>query len=70
MLFLPMAITKAWADQEKTWGQNFAHMHASNISRKLQKVVLIMAFAATNALFYSLDIKIFTLLNAYGPPSR
>ena len=63
MLFLPMAITKSWAEQEKTilrkaWGQNFAHMHAPNISRKLQKKVLIMAFAATHALFYSLDIKI------------
>ena len=76
MLFLPMAITKAWADQEKhylnhlwkAWGQNFTHMHASNISIKLQKIVLIMAFAATHALFYSLDIKIFTLLKRVRTP--
>ena len=71
MLFLPMAITKAWAKQEKTilknqirkaWGQNFAHTHAPNISKKLQKIVRIMVFAATHALFYSLDIEIVTLL--------
>ena len=36
-------------------------MHAPNISRKLQKIVLIMAFAATHALFYSLDIEIVML---------
>ena len=76
MLFLPMAITKVWADQEKhylnhlrkAWRQHFAHMHASNISIKLQKIVLIMAFAATPALFYSLDIKIFTLLKPVRTP--
>ena len=76
MLCLPMAITKAWAEQEKqylnqirkAWGQNFAHMHAPNISRKLQKIVLIMAFAATHALFYSLDIEIVTLLKRVRTP--
>ena len=65
-----MAITKAWAEQEKqylnqirkAWGQNVAHIHAPNISRKLQKIVLVMAFAATHAFFYSLDIEIVTLL--------
>ena len=30
-------------------------MYAPNISRKLQKIVLIVAFAATHALFYNLD---------------
>ena len=67
MLCLPMAITKAWAEQEKTilksgFGTKFAYMHAPNISRKLQKIVLIVAFAATHALLYSLDIEIVTLL--------
>ena len=73
MLFLPMAITKAWAEQEKTilrkaWGQYFALLHAPNISRKLHKFVLVMAFAATHALFYSLDIKIVTLLKRVWTP--
>ena len=77
MLCLPMAITKAWAEQKKkqylnqirkAWGQNFAHMHEPNISRKLQKIVLIMAFAATHALFYSLDIEIVTLLKRVRTP--
>ena len=78
MLFLPMVITKAWAEQEKqylnqirkAWGQNFAYVHAPNISRKLQKIVLIMAFAATHALFYSLNIEIVTLLKRDALPSR
>ena len=76
MLFLPMAVTKAWAEQEKqylnqirkAWGQNFAHIHAPNISRKLPKIVLIMDFAATHALFYSLDIEIVTLLKRVRTP--
>ena len=76
MLFLPMAITKEGAEQEKqylnqvrkAWGQNFAHMHAPNISRKLQKIVLIMAFAATHALFYNLDIEIVTLIKPVRTP--
>ena len=72
MLFLPMVITKAWAEQEKAIlksdKKGLAHMHAPNISRKLQKIVLIMAFAATHALFYSLDIEIVTLLKHVWTP--
>ena len=43
-------------------------MHALNISRKLQKIVLIMAFAATHALLYSLYIEIVTLLKGVQTP--
>ena len=43
-------------------------MHAPNISRKLQKIVLIIAFAATHALFYSLNIEMVTLIKRVRTP--
>ena len=64
MLCLPMAINQI----KKAWGQNFAYMNVPNISRKLQKIVLIVAFAATHALLYSLDIEIVTLLKRVRTP--
>ena len=76
MLFLPMAITKAWADQEKPLliilgrlGDKILHTGMRQIFQEnYKKIFLIMAFAATHALFYSLDIKIFTLLKRVWTP--
>ena len=73
MLFLPMVITKAWAEQEKTilksdkkgLGTKFCTYACA---KYFKKIVLIMAFAVMHALFYSLDIEIVTLLKCIWTP--
>ena len=76
MLFLPMVITTAWAEQEKTILKSdkkglmtkFCTYECAKYFKKIKKIVLIMVFAATHALFYSLDIKIVTLLKRVRTP--
>ena len=67
MFFFPMAITKAWAEQEKeylnhlrnAWGQNFAHMHGSNNFKKISSHYSFCGDAKRRALRSAFEGKAF-----------